>query len=312
MKLPKATRLDELAAIISARVVGDGALMVSGINEIHKVQPGDLTFVDVPKYYDKALKSEATFILIDKEVDCPEGKALLVSKEPFRDYNRLVRHFTQEVSFHQDDFSRGRNVKIGPGTRIHPGVVIADDVEIGQDCEIFPNVVIYENSILGDNVVIHAGTVIGSHAFYYKNFGDHYERMLSCGRTLIGDRVEIGAGCTIDKGVSGDTVIGKDCILDNHIHLGHGVVLGQRCLLAGQVGIGGKTILGDEVMIWGQVGIVKDITIGDRAVILSGAGVSKPLKGDTVYFGAPAEEAKKKYRELAATRMLPELIKKLK
>ena len=163
MKLPKPMSVSKLAQIISARLVGDEKLTVGGINEIHKVEPGDLTFVDVPKYYDKALQSAATFILIDKEVDCPEGKALLVSKEPFRDYNRLVAYFTQGVSFHRDDFSRGRNVRIGENTRIHPGVVIADDVEIGDHCEIYPNVVIYENTIMGDHVVVHAGTVIGSH-----------------------------------------------------------------------------------------------------------------------------------------------------
>ncbi|HHS96168.1 MAG TPA: UDP-3-O-(3-hydroxymyristoyl)glucosamine N-acyltransferase, partial [Phaeodactylibacter sp.] len=150
----------------------------------------------------------------------------------------------------------------------------------------------------------------GTDAFYFKSNPDGYTKWRSGGRVIIEDRVDIGAGCTINKGVSGDTIIGEGSKLDGQVHIGHGVVVGKNCLFAAQVGIGGKTTIGDGVILYGQVGVIQNIHIGDKAIVLAKAGVSKSLEGGKTYFGAPAEEARKYYRMLAALRMLPEILKR--
>jgi UDP-3-O-[3-hydroxymyristoyl] glucosamine N-acyltransferase len=163
-------------------------------------------------------------------------------------------------------------------------------------------------------VIIHAGTVIGADAFYFKRRKDRdvqYDKLESCGRVIIEDDVGIGAGTTIDKGVSGDTIIGAGTKLDNHIHIGHGAVIGKNCLFAAQVGIGGKAIIEDEVILWGQVGVSKDLTIGKGAIVLAQSGVPSSLDAGKTYFGSPVEEAKTKMRELAWVKRIPEMWDKM-
>lgn len=311
MKLSYTLKAADIAEILGATCIGSPETPVNGLNEIHKVTNGDVTFVDYHKYYDRALTSPATLILINAEVPCPEGKALIVTDDPFRDYNFLVRHFYPvEVNPAGTYYASPESI-IGEGTVIRNGVFVDDHVRIGKNCVIHPNVVIYKGSIIGDNVIIHANTTIGADAFYYKKRSTGYDKLLSCGRVIIEDHVEIGANCTIDKGVSGDTILGEGTKLDNHVHVGHGVETGKNCLFAAQVGIGGKTIIEDDVTLWGQVGVQKDIRIGRGAVVLAQSGVSKSIKGNRVYFGSPAGDAKKHYKELSSLRMLPMLLEKL-
>jgi UDP-3-O-[3-hydroxymyristoyl] glucosamine N-acyltransferase len=308
MKFDKPFSLKEIADIINAKFLGNPEHEVTGINEIHRVVKGDLTFVDHPKYYAKALSSNATTILIDKEVPCPDGKALLFSENPFRDYILLVNTFKP---FKRADKMVCDSANIGEGSIIQPGVFIGNKVKIGKNCLIHANVSIYDDTQIGDNVIIHSGTVIGADAFYYKKNGEIYEKMLSCGRVVLEDNVEIGACCTIDKGVSSDTIIGKGSKLDNHIQIGHDTVIGNNCLFASQVGIAGVVNIEDNVILWGQVGVQKDLTIGKGAVVLGQSGISKTLKGGITYFGSPAKEARRKMRELALINRLPEIIEQL-
>ena len=303
MNLNKPISVKAAANLLGLSYKGDGGLMITGINEIHKVRKGDLTFVDVPKYYDKALHSDANFIIINKDVEFPDRKALLISDDPFHDYNRLVTHFMQEEKPWHNSFSKGENVRIGKDVQISPGVVLGRDIEIGDGSVLYPNVVVYDNVTIGKNVIIHANTVIGGHAYYYKNRKSHYEKLISCGRVILENDVEIGASCTIDKGVSGDTIIGEHTKLDNQVHVGHGAVIGKRCLIGAQVGIGGKTIIEDDVILWGQTGVTKDITIGAGAVVSAQSGVSKSLEGGKAYFGTPAREIRKVQKEMAWVRI---------
>jgi UDP-3-O-[3-hydroxymyristoyl] glucosamine N-acyltransferase len=305
MKLPNPIGLREMAGLIGARMVGKPEHMVSGINEIHKVEPGDLSFVDHPKYYDKCLQSAASTILINKEVECPEGKALLISDDPFRDYNRLVEIF---LPFTPASQMVSPSANIGSNTVIQPGVFIGHHVRIGAYCIIHPNVTIYDHTIIGDRVEIHAGSVIGADAFYFKRRPEGYDQMKSCGRVVIEDDVTIGACCTIDRGVSGDTVIGKGTKFDNQIHIGHDTVVGNHCLFAAQVGVAGVATIEDEVTLWGQVGVSKDLTIGKRAIVLAQSGVPKSLRGEQTYFGTPVGEARQKMKELALVKRIPELL----
>lgn len=300
--------VSDIAAIISAKFTGRPDHSVTGLNEVHRVEPGDLMFVDHPKYYDKALQSAATTILINKEVECPEGKALIFSDDPFRDYNKLVRHF-QPVNYSLQPVSE--TAKVGEGTVIHPGVYLGNNVTVGTNTVLMPGVVVYDNCVIGNNVRIHANTVIGADAFYYKKRADYFDKMISCGRVVIHDDVEIGACCTIDKGVSADTIIGKGTKLDNHVHIGHDSVVGEMCLFAADVALAGVVTVEDRVTLWGRVAVISDIHIGKGVVVLGGSGVSKDLEPGKTYFGAPAEEARSKWREYAAIRQLPDALAEL-
>jgi UDP-3-O-[3-hydroxymyristoyl] glucosamine N-acyltransferase len=309
MKFPKVYALQEIATIINCEYVGDANFTVSGMNEIHVVEKGDIVFVDHPKYYTKALNSAATIILINKKVDCPEGKALLISEDPFNDFNRLTKHFKP---FEYSSASISTSAKIGEGTVVQPNAFIGNNVVIGRNCLIHANVAIYDNTIIGNNVIIHAGTVLGADAFYYKKREDGFDQLLSGGRVVIKDNVGIGALCTIDKGVTGDTVIGEGTKIDNQVHVGHDTVIGEKCLIASQTGIAGCVIIEDEVTIWGQVGTTSGITIGEKAVILGQTGVTKSVEGGKSYFGTPIEESREKLKQLANIKKIPEILNKLK
>ncbi|MBO6829564.1 UDP-3-O-(3-hydroxymyristoyl)glucosamine N-acyltransferase [Allomuricauda sp.] len=309
MKFPKTYTLKEISEIIKADFVGPDDFPVLGMNEIHVVEEGDIVFVDHPKYYDKALQSKATVVLINKEVECPKGKALLVSDDPFRDFNKLTRHFKP---FKSAASSIAETAEIGEGTVIQPNVFIGNHVKIGKNCVIHPNVTIYDGCVLGDHVTIHAGTVLGADAFYYKNRPEGFDKLLSGGNVLIEDYVDIGAGCTIDRGVTGSTTIGRGSKLDNQIQVGHDTVIGKKCLIASHVGIAGCCIIEDEVTLWGQVGITSGATIGKKAVILAQSGISKSLEGGKTYFGYPAEEAREKLKQIASIKRIPEILQKLK
>lgn len=310
MKLTKNYPIAAIATLLNAKLIPGTASHINGINEIHKVTTGDLSFVDHPKYYQKVLQSAAAAVLINsEEVENTQGKALLISEDPIRDYNWLALHFR---AFEPMTKNISETATIGAHTVIQAGAVIGNHVKIGKNCLIYPNVTIYDYTEIGDNVIIHANSVIGADAYYYQKREEGFLRLQSCGKVIIENRAEIGAGCTIDRGVSGDTIIGEDTKLDNHIHIGHGVVIGKHCLLAAQVGIAGKTVIGDHVTIWGQVGISKSLTIGDHAVVLAQSGVDKSLKGGKTYFGSPAHEARSKWREMAQVRRIPDILERLK
>lgn len=307
MILSEPKTLQELAKFLGCKFVGDPNHKITGINEIHKVVPGDLVFVDFEKYYKKAINSAATTILIDKEVECPEGKGLLVSDKPFDDFNKLTKHFRPDAP----NTGHMRFTEIDPSSWISPNASIGDFVSIGKNCKIHPGAVIQSYTIIGDNVIIGPNSVIGHYAFYYKKKPDGFEQMHSCGRTIIEDHVEIGALCTIDKGVSGDTIIGRGTKLDNQVHIGHDTVIGENCLFAAHVGVAGCVTIKNRVTCWGQVGIASDVVIDDGVTILAQSGVNKNLEAGKTYFGSPAADSRVKFREMAAIKKLPEILESL-
>ena len=309
MKFPKTYPLHEIASIIGCEYVGESNFPVQGMNEIHVVENGDIVFVDHPKYYEKALQSAATVVLINKNVDCPTGKALLISDDPFRDFNKLTNYFKP---FQSSFISISTSAKIGEGTVIQPNTFVGNNVVIGKNCLIHSNVSIYDHTVIGDNVVIHAGTTLGADAFYYKKMETGFDQLISGGRVVIENNVGIGALCTIDKGVTGDTTIGEGTKIDNQVHVGHDTVIGKKCLIASQTGIAGCVIIEDEVTLWGQVGTTSGITIGTKAVVLGQTGVTKSIEGGKSYFGTPVEESREKLKQLANIKKIPDLIQKLK
>jgi len=309
MKFQKSHSLQEIANLLQCEFIGDKDFPVLGMNEIHVVESGDIVFVDHPKYYDKALQSAATIVLINKKVDCPEGKALLISDDPFRDFNTLTKHFRP---FQYANVAIADSAVIGEGTVIQPNSFIGNHVSIGKNCLIHSSVSIYDHTVIGDNVIIHAGTILGADAFYYKKRAEGFDQLISGGRVVIEDNVGIGALCTIDKGVTGDTTIGEGTKIDNQVHVGHDSVIGKKCLIASQTGIAGCVIIEDEVTIWGQVGTTSGITIGAKAVIMGQTGVTKSVEGGKSYFGTPIEESREKLKQLANIKKIPEILNKLK
>jgi UDP-3-O-[3-hydroxymyristoyl] glucosamine N-acyltransferase len=311
MKFDKPVPVTTIAQLIGAEITGNKNGNATGINELHKVEEGDLAFVDHPKYYDTCIHSAATFIIINKRTDCPEGKALLIVDEPFEAYLKIVDHFRP---FAPSMKMISDTSLVGEGTTIMPNVYIGNHVSIGNHCVIHPHVTILDHCIIGNNVVIQAGTVIGSDAFYYNkktNRDIHYKKMNSCGRVLIEDWVEIGANCTIDRGVSGDTLIKAGTKMDNLVHIGHDTVVGKNCLFAGQVGIAGATTIEDNVILWGQVGVSKTLTIGKDAIVYAQSGVKDSIAGGKVYFGSPVEDAKEKMKEFVWIKRIPQLWEKV-
>ena len=312
MKFPSPVSVDWMAEFLGAEVLGNTVSFATGVNEIHRVGTGEVCFVDHPKYYNKCLHSAASFIIINsKEVTIPEGKTLLFVNDPFEAYLKIANHFRP---FTSSNNAISDTAKVGAGTIIMPNVFIGNNVTIGNNCIIHPNVTILDYTYIGNHVIIQAGSVIGSDAFYYntkKNRDVWYKKMQSCGEVVIEDYVEIGAGCTIDRGVTAETRIGAGTKLDNMVHIAHDVVTGKNCLLAAQVAIAGGTTLKDGVTLWGQVGLSKTLTIGNNVTVLAQSGVGKDLEDNTVHWGSPSEDALTKKRELIWIRRIPELWKKV-
>jgi UDP-3-O-[3-hydroxymyristoyl] glucosamine N-acyltransferase len=311
MRFEKPVPITEIARLIGAEIIGEEEGVASGINEIHMVEEGDLVFVDHPKYYKTCIESAATYIIINQKAEFPPHKALLLMNEPFEAYLKIVGHYRPfEPSFKQ----KSDTATIGENTVVMTGAFIGNHVSIGDNCVIYPNVVIMDHCVVGNNVIIQPGTVIGSDAFYYNkktNRDVHYKKMLSCGRVVIEDDVEIGANCTIDRGVTGDTVIGAGTKIDNLVHIGHDTRIGKNCLFAAQVGIAGATKIEDEVILWGQVGVSKTLTVGKGAEVYAQSGVKDSIDGGKKYFGSPVEDAIAKKKEFVWIKRIPELWEKV-
>lgn len=311
MRFEKPVPITEIARLIGAEIIGEKEGVASGINEIHMVEEGDLVFVDHPKYYKTCIESAATYIIINQKTEFPPHKALLLVSEPFEAYLKIVQHYRP---FQPALKAKSDTAVIGKDTIVMPGAFIGNHVRIGDNCVIYPNVIIMDHCVVGNHVMIQSGTVIGSDAFYYNkktNRDVHYKKMLSCGRVVINDFVEIGANCTIDRGVTGDTVIGAGTKIDNLVHIGHDTIVGKNCLFAAQVGIAGATKIEDEVILWGQVGVSKTLTIGKGAEVYAQSGVPAGLEGGKKYFGSPAEDALSKKKELVWIKRIPELWERL-
>ena len=301
MKFLKPIPVRRFADVYGLEILGNSSLLVTGINEIHKVVKGDITFVDHPKYYQKSIHSAASVIIIDKVEDFPEGKALLIAENPFEIYNSIVGSMKP---FQPLNGVPRNNQSIHSSAVIEPGAMIGNDVQIGEGSYVQAGAIIHSDVIIGKNCIIQSGAILGTDAFYFKKVDGHFKKWISCGRVLIEDEVVVGPGCTINKGVSGDTIIGEGTKMDSQVHVGHGAVVGKHCLIAAQVGIGGKTVIGDHVTIYGQAGIAHNLNIGSHTTILAKSGVSKDLESGKTYFGYPASEAREAYKGIATLRAL--------
>ncbi|MGQ9846720.1 MAG: UDP-3-O-(3-hydroxymyristoyl)glucosamine N-acyltransferase [Bacteroidales bacterium] len=308
MKLNRSYTLNEIAEWLGLNYSGDGNIKITGISDVYHAAYGDITFADNDKYYELALNSNASVIIVQDNTISSSQKGILYSNDAFEVYNKLVSYFFPKPKAEEQI---SRKAQIHNTTQIYPNVYIGGDVSIGENCVIYPNVVIYGPCVIGNNVIINAGAVIGSEAFYFKKNEHEYLRLNSVGSVVIESNVEIGAKTTIEKGLGGTTLISKGTKIGNSVQIGFDTKIGKNCFIAPQTGIASNVIIEDEVIIWGQVGIQKNVIIGKEAIILGQSGVTKSLEGGKIYFGLPAVESREKMKELAYIKQIPELIKLL-
>ncbi|CAH1000878.1 UDP-3-O-acylglucosamine N-acyltransferase [Neolewinella maritima] len=302
MQLAQPITAHALAERLGAQLIGDGSLLVTGLNEIHHVRPGDLCFVDHPKYYATTLASAASVILLDQVRDCPPGKALLIHPEPFRAYNSLVQGARPQVQYEAHE----QAAVVGAGTIVAPGAHLGRGVVIGTDCLLEPNCVIGDGCTLGHRVTVSAGAVVGGEAFYFKRTADGLTAWRSGGSVRLEDDVFLGPCCTIARGVSSTTVIGRGSKLDAQVQIGHDCRIGAHVQMAAQVGVAGNCVIGDWSILQGQAGIAQNVTMGERTVIMAQSGVGRDLPPGKSWFGSPVQEARKAFRDMVVLRRLGE------
>ena len=305
MRFTSPKYIEEIAAALKRDFHGPARHLVTGLSEINSTEKGDLIFVDHPKYYDKALASKANTIIINQQIEPPVGKVLILSENPFDDYNSLCNTF-----FPKKVFGSNENQNIASSAIIAENVSLGNNIKIGAHTRILPGAVIMDNVHIKDHVIIGPNAVIGHNAFYYNTKNRKHTLMNTIGGVKIESHVEIGAASTIDAGVSSYTTIGEGTKIDNLVQIGHDTVIGMNCIIAAGTGIAGCVEIKNNVSIWGQVGCASKVTIHDNVVVLAQSGISKDLEEGKTYFGTPCVEAKQKFRELAALRNLPKLFKK--
>lgn len=308
MKFPQPIPVIDIARRFGARLIGDNTIIATGINEIHKVEAGDITFSDIKKYFKKSLESKAHVIILNEVAECPPGKVILVCERPFDVYEALVSEYRPFIPITSEI---DPSAIIDNTAVIEPNVVIGPNVTIGAHSHIQAHVVIREHVVIGKNVIIQSGAVIGTDAFYFKKTKTGSTKWTSGGRVVIEDDVYIGANTTVNKGVSGDTVIGTGTKIDCQVQIGHGVVIGKHCIIAAQVGISGKSTIGDHCSILGKAGIAPGLTIGDNVVVHPSTGIGSDIESGKSYFGYLGQERTKAWREIIALRRLPEFMRKM-
>jgi UDP-3-O-[3-hydroxymyristoyl] glucosamine N-acyltransferase len=326
--------LSELAEHLQAQLEGEGGTTIRGVAPIESAGEGEISFIANPRYARYAAVTRASALIVSFDFRGEARVPLLRVANPYLAFQRVVQLFHPEAirlpaGIHPtaviDASARlGREVAIGPHvvvergarigdrTQLFPGCYIGPEVEIGEDCVIYPNVVIRERVRIGKRVVIHAGAVIGSDGFGFAREGEVYRKIPQAGTVVIGDDVEIGANCCIDRATLGETRIERGAKLDNLIQVGHNVVIGENTVVAAQAGFAGSTIVGRNVMVGGQAGFAGHMTIGDGALISAQSGVSKDIPPGCRVFGYPARPAEQALREEAALRRLPELLKRVR
>ena len=319
MRLPAPLLASAFAQTCGAELVGPDQY-IHGVNEIHRVEPGDLTFVDHPKYYGSTLASAASVVLIDRlpeggapagEFAPPPGKTLLVHPRPFEPYDAVVREHRPPYTLRE---AIDRSASVHPSAVVEPGAVLGPRVTVGAYTRIEAHAVVYGPARIGAHCRVGAGAVVGDLAFYFRGVpgADAPEaarargrrRWTSGGEVVLEDHVELGPNCVVARGVSAVTRIGRGTKVDAGCMIAHGVEIGRDCLLAAQVGIAGKARIGDGCVLYGQAGVAQNVTIGPGAVVSAKAGVSKDLAGGRTYFGAPAEPLRSFMRKEAALRGL--------
>jgi UDP-3-O-[3-hydroxymyristoyl] glucosamine N-acyltransferase len=325
--------VDQLAASVGGRVLGDGNVVIERVNRLAAADEGEIAYVEDEKQFEAAKSSRASCLIVPPataidspcriEVAKPKLAFALVAKtlhpakrrEPSIDATAEIAQ-TADVAltaFVGPHVSIGENSSIGVGTQILSGVSIGDHVVVGCECVIHPNAVIYDNVTIGDRVILHAGVVIGADGFGYVRDEQSHHKFPQIGTVTIEDDVELGANTCVDRGALGRTRIGRGTKLDNLVHVGHNCDIGERVVIAGQTGISGSVIIEDDCIIGGQVGFGDHIRVQSGAIIGSKAGVLPgKIVRPGVWWGIPIQRLDEYKRLNAHVGRLPRMREELK
>ena len=324
-------RLKELAQWVAGTVIGDGDTEISGVAAVEDARVGEITFIASPKYLPKLKETNASAIIVSKEVSQAD-KPLLCVGNPHLAFAKILTLFFdkpyepkgigsnnwisptarlgKDLTLHPFVYI-GDRCSIGDRVTLHPGVYVGEDSAIGEDSILYPNVSIYPRSVLGKRVILHSGVVIGGDGFGYVKEGKKNIKIPQVGTVEIEDDVELGANTTVDRATLGKTVIRRGTKIDNLVQIAHNVVIGEDSILCAQVGISGSTKIGSNVTLAGQVGVVDHVEIGDNVIVGAQAGVTHNLPGNQGYVGSPALPHREFLRSNAVFPKLPEMRKTL-
>ncbi len=325
--------LGELAHTLGVRLEGDESIEVSKVNEIQAATSNEISFLANPKYlkYVKTTQAAALIVPEDMDIDFPNllrssntQHSMLKALELLNQRPRKINPGLHATAIVDSETTVPKTAEIGPGVVIGKKVVLGEDViieanvvigeasQIGDQCHLYPNVVLYEESILGKKCIIHSGAVIGSDGFGFAVESGEVQKIPQTGNVILGDQVEIGANCAIDRGSIGSTTIGDGTKLDNLVHLAHSVHLGKNCFLTAQVAIAGSSVLGDRVQMGGQSGVIGHLNIGDDVAIATRGGVTHDIPDGVMVSGFPARSHREELRIEAIIKKLPALYKAVK
>jgi UDP-3-O-[3-hydroxymyristoyl] glucosamine N-acyltransferase len=319
--------LGELAKYVGGRTTGDPNIVIRAAATLGRAGEGDISFLANPKYQKQLESTKASAVITGKEIKT--NAPLLVAEDPYYAFMQIVVLLHGHRKHRKVGISKKASIsdtakvgvdcqihdfvvicdgaKIGDGCIIYPGTYIGPDVQTGNDCIIYPNVVIYDGCRIGNRVIINANSTVGEDGFGYASYKGEHHKIPHIGIVVIEDDVEIGAGCAVERGTLGDTVIGKGTKLGDLVAIGHGTKIGDHCLLVAQVGIAGSTTLGNYCVLGGQVGVVGHVTIGNNVTVAAQSGVINDIPDGKVVVGAPAIEAKLGRRAYSMIEHLPEI-----
>ena len=327
-------KLSEIAKALNAELEGDGSIEISGVAGLEDARAGTLAFLSNPKYAALVKTTKASAIILAKDAEAPEGKAVLRSDNPYLAFARAVDLFYQpprhEKTVHGTAVVHP-TAKIGKGAAIGPYVVIEEGVEIGDDAVIHPHVVIYpfakigrdfvahahavvrEHCVLGDNVVLQNGAVVGADGFgFASDHAGNWVKITQSGPAVLEDDVEVQANACIDRATIGETRIKRGAKIDNLVQVGHGSSVGENTLLCAQAGLAGSTEVGKKVILAGQVGVAGHCKIGDAVIATAQSGIPNDVAAGEVVSGYPAMSNRQWLRAVAVFNRLPELARELR
>lgn len=329
--MKNARTVDELARAASAAVVGDGSTLVERISSVDDASAGALTFAVDPRWVEKAIASRASAVIVPAgSADVARGdKTLVVAEDVRAALAAMLKVFapplpsgeaTHPTAVIAADCRRGESVWIGPGVIVESGASIGDRVvllagayvgshaSIGKRTLLHPRAVVLDHCVVGDDCVLNAGCVIGSDGFGFVRVGEEHVKIPQIGNVIVGDRVEVGACATIDRAVTGSTVIGAGSKIDNLVQIGHNVQIGENVVLCGQVGIAGSAKIGRGTTAAGQAGIAGHLEIGEYSLVLAQAGVTHSIPPHSRVSGFPAQPHRQVMEQQVLLRRLPKLI----